>query len=126
MISRVIKFRGWSLKNNKWLYGDLVRNRGKVYIAPTEGFYFNETAENFEVDSDSVGQFTGFLDNAGHEVYEWGYMENEWQEKSCGSVRMLPGSWCLIHDGKAINLRNAIRDGWIMRDYDCRILWKIS
>lgn len=32
-MEREIEFRGKNLKG-EWLYGDLVHNRGKVYIAP--------------------------------------------------------------------------------------------
>ena len=36
-----------------WLYGDLIHNRGKVYIAPVGEIYHESVPEDFEVDGDS-------------------------------------------------------------------------
>lgn len=56
---KTIKFRGYNLKNKKWLYGYYFVNRGKSYIVQDE--VVNPFAEesDFEVDSESVGQFVG-------------------------------------------------------------------
>lgn len=68
---REIKFRGFSKKYNKWLYGDLLIERLK------KDYYNIVTEEELEysdgielVEEESVGQFTGLFDKHGVEVYE--------------------------------------------------------
>ena len=68
-MNREIKFRGKSKKTDKWIYGYYFKNRGIDFIAPDE-FANGKTWEDYEVDSDSVMQFTGRYDKNGREVYE--------------------------------------------------------
>ena len=49
---REIKFRGMTSKG--WLYGDLIHNRGKVYIAPIGEIYHESVPKDFEVDEIGV------------------------------------------------------------------------
>jgi hypothetical protein len=65
---RTIKFRGKN-KYGKWIKGDLIHNRGKVYIAPHGIQNPFAKPENFEVDELTVGQYTGFSDKNGVEIY---------------------------------------------------------
>lgn len=73
-MKRQIKFRGKSLKNKKWVYGDLMRN-----ICATRIVRYKETDnesgqradwEYIEVDDSTIGQFTGLYDCNGKEIYE--------------------------------------------------------
>lgn len=58
-MERQIKFRGYNLKNKKWLYGYYLVNRGKHYIVQDEVVGPFEEESDFEVDPESVGQFVG-------------------------------------------------------------------
>lgn len=74
-MKRNIKFRGKHKDMGKWLYGDLVRNvKGAFAIVPPYQMNMNNVYSNFKVDESTVGQFTGFVDMAGQDVYEGDYM----------------------------------------------------
>lgn len=69
-MKRQILFRGFNRKNNKWLYGYYFVNRGQHFICP-EGVQ-NPLAswEDFVVEEESVGEWTGFKDKNGRQIYE--------------------------------------------------------
>lgn len=58
-MNRKISFRGYNLKNKRWLYGYHLVNRGKHYIVQDEVVKPFSEPSDFEVDPESVGQYVG-------------------------------------------------------------------
>lgn len=103
---RVIKFRGYNRKNNQWLYGSHVKNRGAHFVCPDE-FAEEKTWEDYEVDPESVGQFTGMVDELSNEVYEGDVVKIR-ESMGCISciVVYYEGSFCVATDEEYKHLLN--------------------
>lgn len=63
-----ILFRGKCISNNKWLYGNLLRTDDGIFIIQNHIPYHR--LKKYEVDSETVGQYTGLTDRNERKIFE--------------------------------------------------------
>ena len=104
-MKRIVKFRGESKRTGEWLYGDLVRNvEGAFAIVPPFEMTMDNLCDRYEVDEETIGQFTKLLDKNGKEIYEGDivrfddapYIVNG--NKYEGNVMMYRGAYCIRYN----------------------------
>lgn len=87
-MERTIRFRGKRITDGEWIYGDFFRNRGLAFIAE-DGVVENPLAswKDYNVNPDTVGQFTGLCDCDDKEIYEGDIVEFTYKKlNECGSA----------------------------------------
>lgn len=74
-MERIIKFRGKHISTGEWLFGSHYDDCGEEYILPNiVGSAIDY--EDYQVDPNTVGQYTGVNDNAGVSVFEGDVIQN--------------------------------------------------
>lgn len=104
---RKILFRGYNLKNQKWLYGYYLVNRGQHFICP-EGVDISNllaSSEDFVVEEESVGQRTGANDVENRDIYEGDILRMNRCHDDLGYVRYR-------NDNSAFTIQEKEKLGW--------------
>lgn len=100
MNKRTIKFRGYNLKNKKWLYGYYLVNRGKHFIAEEGLQPPGMTWEDFEVEPESVGQYVCSVH--GIDIYEGDLIEAKFDsffsERIEGVIGYYEHGFCICNE----------------------------
>ena len=103
---RTIKFRGRDAVGGKgWVYGDLVHNK-KV---TRTGLEPRVMVGGYEVDEESIGQYTGMHDKNGKEIYEGDIvLFSDWTSVYAsdykGTVCFERGQWVVSYEKYGCNM----------------------
>jgi uncharacterized phage protein (TIGR01671 family) len=95
-MNRKISFRGYNLKNKKWLYGYYLVNRGKHFIAEEGLQPPGMTWEDFEVDPESVGQYVAKV--GGKEIYEGDIVHIDSWSPYAMQICFIEGAFCMTNE----------------------------
>ena len=96
-MKRTIKFRGRSLLSQQWLEGSHFTDGGEDYIIPQNLLGINDY-EGYQVDPDTVGEFTGECEAPDREICEGDIIRIDGQpEKGNRVVVYYEGAFCLAN-----------------------------
>ena len=117
---REIKFRGKSMGGH-WKYGLLtkkkIRNSGKLsYAIATDDF---SSANTIPISENTIGQFTGFKDIDGTEIYEGDIIQNDECPENIGYVELFRGGWHFNCRGALVELC------WVLENAPFKIIGNI-
>ena len=96
---REMKVRGYSLDEGQWIKGF-----GAEYNDDLETYLVHNYRGFFEVDGESIGEYTGYKDINDIEICEGDIVKKEFMEQwlenttLIGVVTMVEGCWCVLDE----------------------------
>ena len=72
---REILFRGKRVDNGEWAYGCLYQRNNRYFII------IDKLLDHFEIIPETVGQFTGLLDNNGVKIFEGDIIQSNYRNQ---------------------------------------------
>lgn len=121
-MKRIIKFRAKDKKTGKWAYGDLTHSKG-INAEVEKLIYDRVMVANYEVDEDTVGQFTGLKDKNGKEIYMGDIISIN--DRPFGYIKWNPNGYFYIHTSTICEYQDCIVVGKMIKNYPSEVVGNI-